>query len=103
MTTHTKKIRPSRKNNVYIFRVNISFMRDHVHHMYERACFAVSPGQALGDTLAVLNIYPHAVRGFKSLVIQPESLEDFSRDAMIMPVVGSDMRLQDLWKRKHGD
>jgi hypothetical protein len=82
---------------MYIFRVAISFMRDHMHHMHERACLAMGPAQALGDTLATLNIYPHAVTSFKSFVTNPDSLDEFSRDAQVLPVVGSDMKLQDLW------
>jgi hypothetical protein len=88
---------------MYIFRVAISFMRDHMHHMHERAVLAMGPGQALGDCLAGLNIYPHAVNSFKAYVIQPDSLGEFSRDELILPVIGSDQRLEDLWKRKHGD
>lgn len=88
---------------MYIFRVAISFMRENMHHMHERAVLAMSPGQALVDMLAKLNIYTHAVSGFKSYVCEPGSLSEFSRDAQVLPVIGSDMALQDLWKRKHGD
>lgn len=88
---------------MYIYRVVISFMRDHMHHMHERAALAMGPGQALSDTLAKLNIYTHAVYSFKSMVCEPEKLDDFSLDAQAMPVINSDMRLEDLWKRKRGD
>lgn len=85
-----------------IFRVAISFIRDHMHHMHERAALAMSPGQALGDTMANLNIYAHSVQSFKSYVSQPDSLDEFGRDALILPVINSDMKLQDLWRaRKH--
>lgn len=88
---------------MYIFRVAISFMRERMHHMHERACLAMGPAQALSDTLATLNIYPHAVSDFKSYVCQPDSLGEFSRDATILPVVGSDMKLEDLWRTRKGD
>lgn len=73
-----------------------------MHHMHERACLAMGPAQALGDTLAALNIYPHAVYSFKSYVVQPDSLGEFSRDALVLPVVGSDMKLEDLWRARKG-
>ena len=76
-------------------------MRDHMHHMYERAVLAMGPGQALSDALAKLNIYTHRVQNFKALISEAEKLEDFSRDASIMPVIGSDLSLKDLWRRKH--
>lgn len=88
---------------MYIFRVAFSFMRENMQYMHERAVLAMSPGQALSDCLAKLNVYPHCVTSFKAFVSEAQSVEDFGRDAQIMPVIGSDMRLEDLWKRKHGD
>ena len=88
---------------MFIFKVTLSFMLDHMQYMHERAAFAMTPGQALDDVVTALRIQRHRTDGFKSFVSQPNSLEEFGRDTMIMPVTGSDLHLKDLWVRKHGD
>lgn len=86
-----------------LYRVVISYMYAQVHHIHERGVYAMTPGQALDEAINKLNISPIHTYSFKTWVNKPESIQEFARDAFNLPVIGSDMRLEDLWRRKHGD
>lgn len=86
-----------------IYRVVISFMREHMTYMHERAALAMNPGEAVNMLITNLDIPIRSVQALKCWVNCPDSLEDFSRDALMLAVLGTDLDINTLWKRKHGD
>lgn len=86
-----------------IYRVVISFMRENMQFMYERSALAMTPGQALDDVVSNLKIQRAKVHSLKTWVNRPEQYTDFSLDARLLPVINSDQRLDELWRRKYGD
>lgn len=75
-----------------------------MHHNQERAAYAMSAGQALDQVMYDLKVDLSRIHSLKTLVWLPESLEDFGRDALVLPVSGyPDIDLADLWRLKKQD
>jgi hypothetical protein len=87
---------------VTIYRVVISFFHDLMQFNCERGVLAMNPGEALNMALSSMNIHMSQIHSFKSWVAQPESLEEFSHDAMLLNCIGTDHSVSDIWERKHG-
>ncbi len=74
-----------------------------MQYMQERGVLAMTPGEAIDIFIRETNLVMHKVYSFKCWVSKPDELKDFSHDALILNAIGSELSVQDLWKRKHGE
>jgi hypothetical protein len=60
----------------------------------------MTPGQALDDTFSALGIDRTKITSLRVWVELPKSLDTFSRDAVYLRAVNSDMSVEDLWRSR---
>jgi hypothetical protein len=86
-----------------IYRVVISFFHGLKQFNIERGVLAMNPGEALSMALSNLNIHMSQIHSFKSMVFQPDTLEDFNLDAALLNCIGTSYSVTDIWKSRHGE
>lgn len=70
--------------------------------MAERGCLAMTPGQALDDTISQLNIDFTQCHGFKAWAQLPSALNEFSEDARFLDCINTNYTVQDVWLKRNG-
>jgi hypothetical protein len=86
-----------------LYRVVISFMREHMQYMSERGVLAMTPGQALDETLSHLRIDHSKIHSFKSWTEKPDKLDAFSYDAQNLACLGSTRTVREIWTKRFGE
>lgn len=84
-----------------LYRVVISFMKEHLQFMSERGALAMTPGQALDEVLSHLQVDVTRIDGFKAWTTKPKSLDDFSYDAQFLNCLGSKHTVKDVWLKRY--
>lgn len=84
-----------------LYRVVISFMKEHMQFMQERGVLAMTPGQALDDTVSSLQIDLTRIDSFKAWTTKPSALDDFSYDAQFLTCLGSRHTVKDVWFKRY--
>lgn len=85
-----------------LYRVVVSFMREHMQFMAERGVKAMTPGQALNDVLDALQVDQSRIESLKCMVSKPRELDEFSEDAKFMACVGTSHSVKDIWNKRYG-
>ncbi len=84
-----------------IFRVVISFfLPTGLQFMSERGILAMTPGQALDETLVHLEIDQTKITDFKSWTEKPNKLSIFSEDAQDMNCLNTRYTLKEIWQKR---
>jgi hypothetical protein len=86
-----------------LYRVVVSFMKENMQFMAERGVLAMTPGQALDDTITHLGIDLTRIDSFKAWTQRPSALADFSEDAQFLACLGSKHSVRDVWFKRYGE
>jgi len=85
-----------------LFRVVISFlMPQGIQFMAERGILAMTPGEALDQTLSHLQIDQTKITSFKSWTEIPTQLDSFSYDTQDMMCIGTRYTIKDFWTKRY--
>ena len=85
-----------------LFRVVVSFfMPTGIQFMAERGILAMTPGQALDETLVHLEIDQTKITSFKCWTEVPDRLDNFSEDAQYMKCLNTSYSVRDFWTKRY--
>lgn len=84
-----------------LYRVVVSFMKEHMQFMSERGVMAMTPGQALDDVFSHLQVDLTKIDSFKAWTMRPDKLDDFSYDAQSLMCLGTNHTVKDVWFKRY--